>query len=227
MGERHRLVIDQKNTKRWDACFGNMVSLHACVARCLDSKDNVLDTMVIAPRPVEAVDPDNGRPAVELPATNQGVDVAAIVNTVAQAITTSVKEAMSAMAQATAQSFSELTNFARASNERALISERERMRAIEERERRVQDEEERIEEERERAEEERERADQEREDERAENANLKELMMPVLAAAAPALATAVGDMISKRSPRKRSRSRRSPSTTPRKSANGAKAGPKA
>src|SRR5277367_354298 len=169
MGERERLVIDQKNTKRWHACYKTMMSLNACTARALDSKDNVLATYVVREKP-QAQEERAGE-LVSHPATTGGVDIAAIVNTVAQAITTSVKEAMSAMADATKQSFTELTNIAKASNERALISERERMRTLDDREKRLEDEEERLEDEREERGAEKEREAKEREAEREENAS--------------------------------------------------------
>ena len=197
MGERHRIVLDQKNTKRWDACYTNLITLHACVARCLDSKDNVLDTMVIAPRPVDAANTgdNDDRPAVDVPATNQGVDVAAIMNTFSEALVRGVERVADKIVEAQKTAFTELTAIAKASNERALISERERMRALDEREKRLEDEEERAEEERERREEERDRIEKERELEREENASLKEMMQPLFGAVAAAAGPAIVDAI--------------------------------
>jgi hypothetical protein len=184
MGERHRLVIDQKNTKRWAACYANMISLHACVARCLDSQDNVLDTMAIAPKPVLQAEE---APSVSIPATNTGVDVAAILNTFAEALSRTVERVADRIVDAQKVAYSELTAIAKTSNERALISERERIRALDDRERRIEEEEDKAAEDRARREEEREREEREREQEREEMGSLKEMMQPLLAAAAPSI----------------------------------------
>lgn len=189
VGERERIVIDQKNTKRWDACYASMVAMNACTCRALDARDNVLGTYALREPPAVASEED--RPAVEHPATHQGVDVAAIMTTFGDILGRTVERVADKIVEAQKTAFAELTNITKASNERALISERERMRALDEREKRIEAEEERAAEAREEAEEERERIEEEREREREENASLKEMVQPLLAAAAPQIVGAL------------------------------------
>lgn len=186
MGERHRLIIDQKNARRWHGCYANLVSLHAVVARALDAKDNVLDTKMIAPRPPSTTE-DAAKATVDQPATHQGVDIAAIVNTVADAAIRIAETTMKAAAEAHKASFQELTALVRANNERSQALEKTVYAQLKEREDRIADEEERIEDERVHAEEERARVEAERLAEREENREVFSIIKPLVEAAAPEL----------------------------------------
>ena len=172
-GEEHTLIVDQKSTKKWNGIYQNMMTLNACNARLLDAKGAVLSSMVI--REVERS--DERQMFEHAPATTQGVDIAAIIQTTAKTIVDAVTVTMNAMAQAHQTSFSELVKLSQQSNERAATLEREHVRDINERAERLAEREDEHEEERERIEAERER-------EREENSSLKELITPLLSAAA-------------------------------------------
>lgn len=221
-GERERIVIDQKSTKRWDACYATMVSLNVCVARALDTKDAVLATYVIRERPDAEPEPNGA--IVQHPATTGGTDVAAIMNTFADALVRGVERVADKIVEAQRTAFTELTNIAKASNERALISERERMRALDDRERRIEEEEERAEEERARADDERERIEREREQEREDNQGLREMMQPLLGAVAASAGPALVEALSKKAePQKvKVEAKAVPDPAAPKSTNGAK-----
>jgi gas vesicle protein len=189
-GDEHRIVVDQKNAKRWDAVYQNAMSLNACVARCLDARENVLGTYVI-----RKIEKEDTRDVVNAPATTGGVDIAAIINTVADACVRVAEKAMQASADAHKQSFTEMVNLAKEHSSRAKSLEEALHATLEERERRLDEAEER-------AEDERERVEKEREQEREESQGLKELMGPILAAAGPQLVASILEKKSNGAPEK-------------------------
>ena len=175
-GDEQRVMVDQKAQKRWHALLQNLTAINACTVRLLDSKDNVLATRVL-----RVVD-NGGAGSVSAigPATSGGVDVAAIVHTVATAITTSVKEVIVEMQRAHAVSFAEMVNITKiatadASEFRKMVNQD------------LQDRREAIEVEREEREREFEEREAEREKEREEHKEFGEVGKMLLEMAGPEL----------------------------------------
>ena len=174
-GEETRLAVTS-GQQRYAVIAKSLNDLSCVSCRALDSKDAVLATLVL--RIIENEAPS--LPAVNSPATAGGVDVAAIVNTVAQACMAIVRDTLRESAAAHKESFIELVNLSKQSNERAATLERERSRDLDERRARIEDEEQRLDEEREA-----ERT--EREKETAEKEEMGEIIKPLLQMAGPEL----------------------------------------
>lgn len=184
-GNEERLLVDPKNTNRWSAAAADLERLGACVVRALDSKDNVLASMVL--REVETEAP----PTAVTPATTGGYDVAAVAKVQAEACVLIMKETALALGAAFKESAVQLAAMAKSTadtNEKLMKALQDEME-----QRREEIAAERAEREREA-----EQAAAQAEQEQGERAAMGELMGPIIAAAGPALAGALSDFLSKK-----------------------------